>query len=373
MRKPELSALTGVRFYAALLVFASHITVLPGMHALAGDQLIFNAGVVGVAFFFVLSGFILTYNYTDVFKDGLSGRDYRRFVWDRWTKIYPVHFLAMLMVLPIAVLSPHDPLDWRVVPFHLFLGQCWWPLSEPKFYYNLNVPSWSISCEWFFYLLAPVLIFWVLGGSRRWLPLILALAYAVGLGVLLARSDTAQRLYSVSWFAPSRVVEFLAGIFLARAFLNPAGKVHRLSPALLQGAGLFLIVAGAIYRRSAPWPLWGGLLYVPGASLLVLGLAEGRSGLARHLAHPWVKVLGTASFSFYLLHSPILRATRAVCNLLKWEVQSWPGFFLVAVLMFAVVQACALLVCYRFEMPVQQWLRRRRPLERPPEMACSSA
>ena len=60
MRKVELSGLTGIRFYAAFFVYLHHIVLIPGMTALSGSSLLFNAGDVGVSFFFVLSGFILT-------------------------------------------------------------------------------------------------------------------------------------------------------------------------------------------------------------------------------------------------------------------------------------------------------------------------
>src|SRR2546425_2248258 len=167
MRKVELSGLTGIRFYAALPVYLAHVTVIPGMEVLSGRSVFFNVGVGSVSLFFVLSGFILTYNYADVFRDGVSAAGYKRFVWDRLTKIYPVHFLTLLLVLPIATFSPHLPLDWRAVPFHLLLLQCFWPFSTPTFSKYLNVPSWSISCEWFFYLLAPVVMFFALGNRRH--------------------------------------------------------------------------------------------------------------------------------------------------------------------------------------------------------------
>src|SRR5580765_4671714 len=130
MQKPELPALTGIRFYAALLVFLSHVILIPGMEELSGGRLIFNVGVVGVSFFFVLSGFILTYNYGDVLRAGVAGPAYKRFVWGRLTKIYPVHVLALLMVLPIAITSPNLPLDWRALPVHLLLLQCFWPSTS---------------------------------------------------------------------------------------------------------------------------------------------------------------------------------------------------------------------------------------------------
>src|SRR5881296_2777873 len=87
MRKVELSGLTGIRFYAALPVYLAHVTVIPGMEALSGGSVFFNLGVGSVSLFFVLSGFILTYNYADVFRDGVSAAGYKRFVWDRLTKI----------------------------------------------------------------------------------------------------------------------------------------------------------------------------------------------------------------------------------------------------------------------------------------------
>src|SRR5438876_9066915 len=92
---------------------------IPGVNAFSVSSLFSNAADVGVSFFFVLSGFILTYNYADVFRDGISAASYTRFVWDRLTKIYPVHVLTLLLVLPIATFIPLLPVDWRAVRFRL--------------------------------------------------------------------------------------------------------------------------------------------------------------------------------------------------------------------------------------------------------------
>src|SRR2546426_10465872 len=209
MRKAELSSLTGIRFYAALFVYLWHVKTIPGTEAFSGSSLFFKGGDAGVSFFFVLSGFILTYNYADVFRDGVSGANYKRFVWDRLTKIYPVHFLSLLVVLPIATFSPHLPLDWRAVPFHLLLQQCFWPSASPAFSKYLNVPSWSISCEWFFYLLAPVVMFFALGNRRRWVPAVVAMGYACGLGFLLWSGPTVGGpFFFIFWFASSRFFDF---------------------------------------------------------------------------------------------------------------------------------------------------------------------
>jgi len=359
VRKGELSGLTGVRFYAALFVYWYHvILIIPGMYALAGRSLFLDAAEGGVSFFFVLSGFILTYNYADVFRDGISAASYKRFVWDRLTKIYPVHFLALLLALPIATLSPQLRLDWRAVPLHLLLLQCFWPSSTPAFSSYLNVPSWSISCEWFFYLLGPVVMFLASGNRRRWVLVAVVMAYACGLGLFLwhGQSDEA-RFYFVSRFAPSRFVEFLLGVFLARVFLTSSGQKLAGVSGLAQATGIGLLIAGAMSRPYVPWPLWGGLLYVPGSILLVLGLAHDRGFFVAHLSRPWLNLLGRATFSLYLIHTPLLRAVRGLCLYLGWEVRSWPVFGAVVIAMFMVVQTAALLVYSGYEIPLQQRLR----------------
>jgi peptidoglycan/LPS O-acetylase OafA/YrhL len=358
MRNTELKALTGIRFYAALFVFLSHVVLIPGMDALSGNRLFFNAGVVGVSFFFVLSGFILTYNYADVFRGGVSFATYKRFVWDRWTKIYPVHLAAFLIILPIQIFSPNLPLDWRAVPIHLLLLQCWWPLTQPKLLHYLNVPSWSISCEWFFYLMAPMAIFCVSRRNRRWIPVLLTAGLAGGTGLLLWHNHSdASRLYFVSWFAPFRFIEFLIGVFVARAFIaNPPARSARFA-VLAQMLGLGLIVAGAMYRAHAPWPFWGGLLYLPGSALVVFGLAQNRGFFAAHLSHPWLERLGMASFCLYMLQAPLLRAMKGVWLHFGWEVRSWAAFGAVVVVMFLFVQTSAFILHYLYEIPVQRWLR----------------
>ena len=128
---------------------------------------------------------------------------------------------------------------------------------------------------------------------------------------------------------------------------------------LMQVGGIFLITAGAIYRPSAPWPFWAGWLYLPGSLLLILGLAHGRGALVAHLSHPWLKHLGLASFALYLIHAPLLRVVRALCNKVGWEVQSWIVFALIGVVLFVAIQACASLVYTRLEVPLQWNLRIR--------------
>ena len=179
------------------------------------------------------------------------------------------------------------------------------------------------------------------------------------MGVVLSHDHSDySRLYFVSWFAPSRVVEFLVGIFLARRYLTkPRSTGIADERYVTQIVGLGLIVMGAVYRASAPWPLWGGVLYIPGSALLILGLADGKTVLSEHLSTRWLERLGMASFSFYMIHAVFLRAVKGVFLHLGWEVRSWPVFVTVVISMFVLTQIIAFIIFDCYERPVQGWLR----------------
>ena len=359
MRKQELLGLTGIRFYAALVIYVTHVVEkLPGVNTLWGSSVFLQAGSNAVSFFFVLSGFILTYNYADSFRESVSASDYKRFVWDRLARIYPVHVLTLLLVAPVAALSPHHPIDWRALPFHLTLLQCWWPSSSPQWFSYLNTPSWSISCEWFFYVLAPPAIFLSLRKGRKWVPLIVILVYACGLGWMLVYSQSDHtRAHFVNFFAPSRFAEFLAGVHLAGLFLVSQGWKHASVSDAMQVSGILLMVVGAICKQYAPWPLGGGVLIIPGAGLLILGLAHGHGRFVAHLSRPWLNRLGIASFSLYMVHDPVLRAVRGTFLYLEWEVHSWLTVTVIGLVIFVLVQTAALLMCHSFEIPMRKRLR----------------
>src|SRR5882724_4066312 len=92
-RPMPIHALTGLRFVAALMVFLFH----------ASPQH-FCEGFAGVAFFYVLSGFILTHNYRRNLRN-LRWQEVRNFYACRLARIYPVHVLTFIAIIPL--MWPH--------------------------------------------------------------------------------------------------------------------------------------------------------------------------------------------------------------------------------------------------------------------------
>jgi len=121
---------------------------MPG-HVRSGWAEFIGHGYLAVSFFFILSGFVLTWNYGDRWQE----ESYKCFLIARFARIYPVYLLALLMQLPFCL---HDFHVWRALAVLLMI-QSWttMPSALPA---SLNYPSWTLSIEWSFYLCFPVLL-----------------------------------------------------------------------------------------------------------------------------------------------------------------------------------------------------------------------
>src|SRR4051812_12601392 len=97
-----IKPLTSLRFIFALMVFACHLpynkienTVFVSLY-----NQFFYEGYLGVSFFFILSGFILALNYKGpIIENKLN---YSDFYIGRFARIYPLHFLTLLITIPLS-------------------------------------------------------------------------------------------------------------------------------------------------------------------------------------------------------------------------------------------------------------------------------
>ena len=175
-RKPTLGALTGLRFLAAAQVVLFH-SIGPRLDHLAPPLAgLLGAGYTGVSLFFVLSGFVLAYNYLAPGQGGTTKTG--NFLAARVARIYPVYLIGVLLALPgLAgkLLRDHGPGDAflagsPVVLSALTLTQSW----IPAYACRVNCPGWSLSVEAFFYLAFPLLgVFLATRAKTRLVPIIL--------------------------------------------------------------------------------------------------------------------------------------------------------------------------------------------------------
>lgn len=228
--RSTLDALTGLRFVAAFCVLVHHaIGTNPDFKKLG---LPFGNGAV--TFFFVLSGFILTFAYTGRLN---SWSDIRAFWFTRWARIWPLHVVCWMFAVGMLfdmsyLFSNFDPAAKSLC--NLLLLQSWVP--DYKWAFTLNGVSWSISDESFFYLIFPFLF---LLNSRRF-----AIAFSIIIGVIVATVG---------------LVQYGARAELLPSWFNPTTFVH-LNPAIRSFDFLFGMLAGRIYMAREdfrhPWGFW---------------------------------------------------------------------------------------------------------------------
>ncbi|MEV6355657.1 acyltransferase family protein [Streptomyces hydrogenans] len=373
-RASRLPSLTGLRFVAALLVFAFHTTWQTAYVSGAGGEALgdvfANAGFYGVSFFFVLSGFVLTWSAR---TDDTAPRVWRR----RLAKIYPNH-LVTFVAAAVLMLVAADAFTTKGTLANLFLLQAWFPdLTVPN---TMNAVSWSLSVELFFYLSFPFLLrllnrvpvarLWPLAATLGAFTVLAPLVgrYAVG-GTPLPFIDDGtlsfEQIWFVYFFPPVRALEFVLGMVAARLVLAGAWPRFGLLP-----AGL-LAVAGYVVNSNVPY-LYG----VAGTAALwltplVAAAARADENGERSPFRGRVAVrLGELSFAFYMVHGLVVTYAH------RWLIggQDVPPFFgavlLVAALLLSVALGYAL---FRWvETPLVRRLSGPRPDPVPTPSAPSS-
>ncbi len=309
-RPPLLPALTSLRYFVALHVAFYHfVRPFSRWGYLAG---FFGAGYTGVSFFFVLSGFILTYTHAQEYESG-NGSPVRFWV-ARFARIYPVYVLSMLMTGYVQRHLFSETLH-RVAYGLYFLMVQSWSVRVGVFF---NVPSWSLSCEAFFYVVFPYIFlklrprerFGGLFAVAGWtvvamiVPLIaLALYRGPAMHEFPADVRGDLQVLRIRRLPILALPEFLAGISLGWLYLR-RGVPKRLASALTW-TGLVLLAGVLAFGNHLPYVMLHNGLLIPLQCAVILGLT-GHHWLARALSHPWLMLLGEASYSFYLIHMIVL-------------------------------------------------------------------
>jgi peptidoglycan/LPS O-acetylase OafA/YrhL len=332
----QLAPLTSLRFFAALLVVFAHFGVLgipPALSAIPllrhATQRIGDTGYVGVNFFFLLSGFILAYTY--LLHDGRLRGSRRAFYVARFARIYPAYLLGFLLfAIALALWQGYawnSPQYADILARHPFgvvittitMTQTWIPFWAEVF----NPPAWSLAVELVFYALFPLL--GVMVGRIRPQRLLTAtltlwlLALAPAAAVWLVGASLSPDGLWVLHFTPIlRLPEFLSGVALGRLFVLRRTSAPRPMPDWVMPSVMALLCFGVILGPSLPNDLMLAGLLDPLWLLLIYVAASGTDWTSRVLAHPWMVVLGEASYALYILHFPVW--------IWMTHIAPWPGY-----------------------------------------------
>lgn len=356
----EIRALTGLRGIAALIVFFAHMRETLAAQGLYLDvpdmvrRLILSGGRQ-VDIFFVLSGFILAMTYRTWFAEAVSSGPYFKFLRRRFARIYPLHFVMLVLVLSFVLaakfmnVSTHYGLErfsFDTLPAHFLLVHAWGFLAGPG---EWNPPSWSISIEALAYLIFPFLIWGTARWAKQspWLLVIIALIIGFTLNYM-----THWGLDGFAGIARG-VSEFTLGCLT----MNLYGS--RFAAWLQTGVGSMAAVLGLLVAFAIT-PDTGFIIAVATAPLLLSFCAK--NVVSNAVSAQPIYFLGEISYSIYLGHFLFSSIAYRLVSIQWMKTGALPtaiGIICIA----AFVIALSTLTYYTIERPARDLLsdRRKKP------------
>jgi peptidoglycan/LPS O-acetylase OafA/YrhL len=157
-----LSNLTPLRGIAAIWVIFFHFHQVFLQYDLPAHTQMIAKGYVMVDLFFILSGFIISHVYQQSFQTGLSAQSFRRFIVARFGRVYPLHLFTLIFLIALIPLMG----GWNMIDSPSAIATNLLLIHSFGIHkvFTWNVPSWSISAEWWAYMVFPFLAIFI---SRR--------------------------------------------------------------------------------------------------------------------------------------------------------------------------------------------------------------
>lgn len=317
-----------------------------------------TAGPIAVGYFYVLSGFIMAVAYYQT--DEKSRHKFNRVKYwiARFARIYPVYLLALMIIVAAKYKTLGE--NWETLPLHLLLIQSW----VPGYPITLNTPGWSLSVEAFFYFCFPFFLYWVYKKGTKPLLIIGIALWLVTQFILLSllNSEAYQPkalLHDFIYYNPamhlnSFILGMLVGIYVKKNLSTTAKKSNGLSVLFS-----FILIFILIWARPHIEELFNfrlaftnGLI-APAFLLFIYYLAYYKGAFSKLFSHPWLILLGEASYSLYILQKPVYGVYDKIV-VPRIQLSDTAHFYIFVVLLILVSIAS-----YKyFETPLRRWIRR---------------
>jgi len=320
-------------------------------------------GDCGVAFFLILSGFVMSIGYSE--KVVNPDFNYRQYLRHRIIRIYPIHLLCLLGYMALTYRLIDLQYLVHLIP-NLLLLQSW--STNPDIYFSGNAVSWCLSDLLFFYAAFPLIIKFRRAYKRivTYILLSILTAYFILINYVPENLQTPLIYINPSF----RIIDFIIGIVLYEVYIrmnkNQRGEevrrklLYLLEPCSILVLILFIIVYGKIpqeYSLTSYWWLPVGLIIIVFSLSSLTGKSNGRFGysISRILNLRPLVVFGNASFSFYMIH--VLNIRFLSILLVKFQIVLDPYLKLLVILAITIL---ASIIVYKYiERPVSNYLLHR--------------
>lgn len=361
----RFAQLDSIRAVAAIMVVATHTCFWAGTYPKGTWGAATQRFEVGVAVFFVLSGFLLSRPFLMRARRGTNVDSFRIYALKRAGRILPVYLLTV--VGAFVLIDTNSDLGWDRFLLNLTLTDYFVHTQLP---FGLT-QMWSLSVEVSFYILLPLIGTWFL--ARAWRPVttIVSLVVTGLLGVVWLSVTTSRGQDLVSGWLPSYFLWFALGIVLAVVELDDGAT--RLTATLRRWAtdrtacwllafGLFVVISTPIggspllVVHSASDLVMRHLFYAAISLLLVAPCVFNTTDTAaRVLSHPWLRHIGHTSYALFCVHVIVLEFVMGAVGYELFNAPPLRLFLLVLVASLVVSEAL-----YRWvEKPVIDAVHRR--------------
>lgn len=340
------------RVTAALLVMTFHFLLYASHEGReAADRM--RSLLPLLDMFMMISGFLIMLRYGDRLLAERGG--YLRFLFRRLTRFYPlylatlVYFVVVGIAVHLGLVGSHNEgqYDFAALPANILLVQGWGVTDELTF----NYVAWTLSAEWFCYLVFPVVVLtYRRFGLRGLAGLVVASCLILEVAVATGLMPVESWMVAETWGAYRAFADFAIGALVAVLVRDSRWRLASTVP----GWVLFGLTVLLMWNGLGGYPAFALLA----GSIFLSALAERNNPGATRLLQPF-DALANASFSIYLIH-PVV-ASLMLGLVWRWFVEPLGivSFYTFWLLPLAVTVGLSLLSVRFFETPLAKRLNDR--------------
>lgn len=347
-----IKPLTSLRFLFAFMVFASHLSFLNKSESNVLRWIydsVFREGYIGVSFFFILSGFILAYNY----QDGIlkKQKSKRTFYQARFARIFPLHILTLILSIPLtySVFIQNKSLWFSQALTNLTLTQSYIPIKG--IYFSFNAPSWSISDEMFFYLVFPFLILLIPKIRNYKNTFIFSIIAIIPLLTLVIPENYYHQIFYINPF--TRVVDFIIGIFIFNIYQTFTRKERSINYNYLEISAILLLLVFFLFHQSIAQVARYSFYYWIPMGYLIFSFSFQKGRISKFLSRKTLIHLGEISFGFYMFHQLVLR----YFSIINGKILHIENDILIVIITFTISLAVSHYSFILFETPMNKYIK----------------
>ena len=297
-----IKSLQSLRLVFAIMIFLHHFP-----NASNGAGLFAAGGALGVCFFIMLSGFVMSAGYGEKVLSEIF--DFKHYYLKRVIRLWPLHLLCLLGFVVLHFQNAFSSIkSMGVLGINSLMLQSWVPVKSV--YFSGNAVSWCLCDLMFCYLMFPV-IYRFINNVRTKIIVIIGLLVAASYSVIIQLIPDSM-VHAIVYISPIfRLLDFIIGILVYRAFQklckgkigNYIGRCSRIKLTGLEICSVSLLIGCIMAYACLPEKYYLASMWWPiCAVLIVLYSLLGTYGGVFVGCHAKQFAARTVSSKFYILY-----------------------------------------------------------------------